>query len=233
MVAAQSELMDRTLSLKVRWQKSVRKRRPWEKGVAEKIQNLLEEMPNGDDSDFGDLTDSDDEYLPDIGKGVMADPTVQENSDDSSEDEAEATDTNSDTGSVDRGHWRKRLLKCSLPHHGCNGKCLELTEKHINLRHFQASVAEAPIAAGKQPVGRPSLSQQPATKKRKAAIKPPENNIYEIENKLRMQSILQTISTEQHWECIHKQAEALHPSCNIVVSSETLSKKQDAIPILV
>ncbi|KAH6925115.1 hypothetical protein HPB50_001027 [Hyalomma asiaticum] len=85
------------------------------KNKAEKIRNLLEEMPHGDDSDFGDLTDSDDEYVPGIGKGAMADPTVQENSDDSSEDEAEVTDTSSGTGSVDRGHRRKRLLECSLP----------------------------------------------------------------------------------------------------------------------
>ncbi|KAL3225525.1 hypothetical protein MRX96_025769 [Rhipicephalus microplus] len=79
------------------------------KNKVEKIQNLLGDMPNGDDSDFGELSDSDAEYLPDIGKGAMADPTVQENSDDSSNDEEEVTDMNSGTGSVDRGHWRKRL----------------------------------------------------------------------------------------------------------------------------
>lgn len=53
--------------------------------------------------------------------------------------------------------------------------------------------------------------------------------IYEVENKLRLQSTLQTISTDQHWECVRKQVEALHPSCNIVVSSETLSKMQDVL----
>ncbi|KAH8028420.1 hypothetical protein HPB51_016533 [Rhipicephalus microplus] len=57
--------------------------------------------------------------------------------------------------------------------------------------------------------------------------------IYEVENKLRLQSTLPTISTEQHWECVRKQVEALHPSCNVVVSSETLSKIQEVLPILV
>ncbi|KAL3187008.1 hypothetical protein MRX96_026102 [Rhipicephalus microplus] len=125
-------------------------------GKAEKIQNLLEEMPNGDDSDFGELSDSDDEYLRDIGKKAMADPTVQENSDDISEDEEKVTDMNSGTGR----------------------HCLQLKVKYTNLRHFQASVAEGLIAAGKRPVGRLSLSQQQATKKRKAAVKPPESNVH-------------------------------------------------------
>ncbi|KAL1447731.1 hypothetical protein MTO96_044226, partial [Rhipicephalus appendiculatus] len=79
------------------------------------IRNLLEEMPNGDDSDFGDLSDSDDEYVPDTRKEGVADPTVQDNIDDSSQDEAEVTDSHGGTGSVDRGHWRKRLLDASLP----------------------------------------------------------------------------------------------------------------------
>lgn len=57
--------------------------------------------------------------------------------------------------------------------------------------------------------------------------------IYEVENKLRLQSTLPTISTDQHWECVRKQVEALHPSCNVVVSSETLSKIQEVLPILV
>ncbi|KAL1470410.1 hypothetical protein MTO96_040455 [Rhipicephalus appendiculatus] len=69
----------------------------------------------GDDSDFGDLSDSDDEYVPDTRKEGVADPTVQDNSDDSSQDEAEVTDSHGGTGSVDRGHWRKRLLDASLP----------------------------------------------------------------------------------------------------------------------
>lgn len=55
--------------------------------------------------------------------------------------------------------------------------CLQLKEKHANLCHFKASVAESLIAAGKRPVGRPSLSQQPATKKHKAAVKPPKNDV--------------------------------------------------------
>lgn len=55
--------------------------------------------------------------------------------------------------------------------------------------------------------------------------------IYEVENKL--QSTLPTISTDQHWECVRKQVQALHPSCNVVVGSETLSKIQDILPILV
>ncbi|KAH7953102.1 hypothetical protein HPB49_004799 [Dermacentor silvarum] len=56
--------------------------------------------------------------------------------------------------------------------------------------------------------------------------------IYEVENKLRLQSTLPTISTDQHWESVRKLVEALHPSCNVVVSSETLSKMQDVLPIL-
>ncbi|XP_042148884.1 uncharacterized protein LOC121046653 [Ixodes scapularis] len=48
-----------------------------------------------------------------------------------------------------------------------------------------------------------------------------------------LQSTLPTISTDQHWECVRKQVQALHPSCNVVVSSETLSKIQDILPILV
>ncbi|KAL1480563.1 hypothetical protein MTO96_050925 [Rhipicephalus appendiculatus] len=44
------------------------------KNKAQNIRNLLEEMPNGDDSDFGDLSDSDDEYVPDTRKEGVADP---------------------------------------------------------------------------------------------------------------------------------------------------------------
>lgn len=57
--------------------------------------------------------------------------------------------------------------------------------------------------------------------------------IYGVENNLRLQSTLPTISTDQHWECVRKQVQELHPSCNVVLSSETLSKIQDILPIMV
>lgn len=42
--------------------------------------------------------------------------TVHKNSSESSEDEAEeSVNSHCGTGSVDRGHWRKRLLDCLLP----------------------------------------------------------------------------------------------------------------------
>lgn len=84
--------------------------------AAQKVRNLLEKMPNGDHSDYGDLSDSDDEYLLDTGMHAMADPTVHDNSDESSEDEAEGADSHCGTGSVDRGYWGKlRLLDCLVP----------------------------------------------------------------------------------------------------------------------
>ncbi|KAL1447732.1 hypothetical protein MTO96_044227 [Rhipicephalus appendiculatus] len=55
--------------------------------------------------------------------------------------------------------------------------CFLLKQKHVNLRQFQASVAETLLAVGKRPVGRPSLSAQPATKKRKATEKSPEREV--------------------------------------------------------
>lgn len=51
-----------------------------------------------------------------------------------------------------------------------------LNEKPLNLRRFQASVAGL-MAVGKRPVGRPSLSTQPATKKRKASAKPVDQEV--------------------------------------------------------
>ncbi|KAH7954522.1 hypothetical protein HPB49_019367 [Dermacentor silvarum] len=36
--------------------------------------------------------------------------------------------------------------------------------------------------------------------------------IYEVENKVRLQSTLPTVSPDQHWECVRKQVEALLPS---------------------
>lgn len=59
-------------------------------------------MPTGDDSDYGGLSDSDDEYLPDAGTQAMADVTVQHNSNESSDDEAEdGANSHCGTGSVD------------------------------------------------------------------------------------------------------------------------------------
>ncbi|KAL1447474.1 hypothetical protein MTO96_044278 [Rhipicephalus appendiculatus] len=70
-------------------------------------------MPSGDDSDFGDLTD-DDEYIPDSTPRLATDDT--DPSDQSSEeDEDDVSSSHCGTGSVDRGHWRKRLMDCSLP----------------------------------------------------------------------------------------------------------------------
>ncbi|KAH6939442.1 hypothetical protein HPB50_018223 [Hyalomma asiaticum] len=57
--------------------------------------------------------------------------------------------------------------------------------------------------------------------------------IYEVENKLRLQSTLPTVSPEQHWECVLKQVEALLPSSNVVVTSQVLTKMQDVLPVLV
>uniref|UniRef100_L7M0C7 Uncharacterized protein n=1 Tax=Rhipicephalus pulchellus TaxID=72859 RepID=L7M0C7_RHIPC len=57
--------------------------------------------------------------------------------------------------------------------------------------------------------------------------------IYEVENKLRLQSTLPTVSTGQHWESVRKQVVALLPTCNIVVTSEALTKVQDVLPVLV
>lgn len=68
----------------------------------------MEEMPTGDNSDYCGLSDSDDVYLPDAGTQAMAGVPVLDNSTKSSEYEAGAN-------TVDRKHWRKRLLDCSLP----------------------------------------------------------------------------------------------------------------------
>ncbi|KAH7953124.1 hypothetical protein HPB49_004983 [Dermacentor silvarum] len=57
--------------------------------------------------------------------------------------------------------------------------------------------------------------------------------IYEVENKLRLQSTLPTVSPDQHWECVRKQVEALLPSSNAVVTSQALTKMQDVVPVLV
>ncbi|KAH7953612.1 hypothetical protein HPB49_010597 [Dermacentor silvarum] len=57
--------------------------------------------------------------------------------------------------------------------------------------------------------------------------------IYEVENKLRLQSTLPTVSPDQHWECVRKQVEALLPSSNVVVTSQALTKMQDVVPFLV
>ncbi|KAH6920992.1 hypothetical protein HPB50_028015 [Hyalomma asiaticum] len=57
--------------------------------------------------------------------------------------------------------------------------------------------------------------------------------IYEVENKLRLQSTLPTVSPDQHWECVRKQVEALLPSSNVVVTSQALTKMQDVLPVLV
>lgn len=57
--------------------------------------------------------------------------------------------------------------------------------------------------------------------------------IYEVENKLRLQSTLPTVSPDQHWECVRKQVEALLPSSNVVVTSQALTKMQDVVPVLV
>ncbi|KAH7954628.1 hypothetical protein HPB49_020291 [Dermacentor silvarum] len=57
--------------------------------------------------------------------------------------------------------------------------------------------------------------------------------IYEAENKLRLQSTLPTVSPDQHWECVRKQVEALLPSSNVVVTSQALTKMQDVVPVLV
>ncbi|KAH7959162.1 hypothetical protein HPB49_009112 [Dermacentor silvarum] len=57
--------------------------------------------------------------------------------------------------------------------------------------------------------------------------------IYEVENKLRLQSTLPTVSPDQHWECVRKQVEALLPSSNVVVASQALTKMQDVVPVLV
>ncbi|KAH7953515.1 hypothetical protein HPB49_009583 [Dermacentor silvarum] len=57
--------------------------------------------------------------------------------------------------------------------------------------------------------------------------------IYEVENKLRLQSTLPTVSPDQHWECVRKQVEALLPSSNVVFTSQALTKMQDVVPVLV
>lgn len=54
-----------------------------------------------------------------------------------------------------------------------------------------------------------------------------------MKNKLRLQSTLRTVSTDQHWECVRKQAETLLPICNVLANSETASKVQEFLPILV
>ncbi|KAL1431987.1 hypothetical protein MTO96_013657 [Rhipicephalus appendiculatus] len=48
-----------------------------------------------------------------------------------------------------------------------------------------------------------------------------------------LQSTLLSTCTDLHWECVHKEVGALHPSCNVVVSSQILLKMQNFIPILV
>lgn len=72
-------------------------------------------MPTGDDSDFGDLSDEDEnEYIPNSTSNRLE--SASSSSDDSSEDESDdASQSPGCTGSVDRGHWRKRLLDSSLP----------------------------------------------------------------------------------------------------------------------
>ncbi|KAH9379091.1 hypothetical protein HPB48_014425 [Haemaphysalis longicornis] len=84
--------------------------------AAQKIRNLFDEMPTLVGSDYGDLSDCDDKHLPRAGTQAMTDVTVPDESSESSGDEAEeGCNSRCGTRSVDKGHWRKRLLDCSLP----------------------------------------------------------------------------------------------------------------------
>ncbi|KAL1414058.1 hypothetical protein MTO96_012176 [Rhipicephalus appendiculatus] len=83
------------------------------KNKAPRVKDIVACMPSGDDSDFGNLTD-DDEHIPDSTPRLATDDT--DTSDQSSEeDEDDVSSSHCGTGSVDRGHWRKRLMDCSLP----------------------------------------------------------------------------------------------------------------------
>ncbi|XP_050035995.1 piggyBac transposable element-derived protein 3-like [Dermacentor andersoni] len=83
------------------------------KNKAPRVKDIIACMPSGDDSDFGDLTD-DDEYTPDSAPRLATDDT--DTSDQSSEeDEDDVGSSHCGTGSVDRGHWRKRLMDHCIP----------------------------------------------------------------------------------------------------------------------
>lgn len=72
-------------------------------------------MPSGDDSDFGDLSDdSDGEYVPDS-RSCLPNPVAEINDESSEDEDDDDSGSRGGTGSVDRGHWRKRLLDSALP----------------------------------------------------------------------------------------------------------------------
>ncbi|XP_049269019.1 uncharacterized protein LOC119382267 [Rhipicephalus sanguineus] len=64
--------------------------------------------------------------------------------------------------------------------------------------------------------------------------------VYECENKLRLQSTLPTVATsrsvseeDEEWQDLDGEANCLRPKCNVVVTEETLTKMKDIIPVLV
>lgn len=64
--------------------------------------------------------------------------------------------------------------------------------------------------------------------------------VYECENKLRLQSTLPTVATsrnvseeDEQWQDLDGKANCLRPKCNVVVTEETLTKMKDIIPVLV
>ncbi|KAH7932899.1 hypothetical protein HPB49_004671 [Dermacentor silvarum] len=64
--------------------------------------------------------------------------------------------------------------------------------------------------------------------------------VYECENKLRLQSTLPTVATsrsvneeDEQWQDLDGNANSLRPKCNVVVTEETLTKMKDIIPVLV
>ncbi|XP_077491413.1 uncharacterized protein LOC144102027, partial [Amblyomma americanum] len=65
--------------------------------------------------------------------------------------------------------------------------------------------------------------------------------VYECENKLRLQNTLPLVATrsrdctdeDQQWDGLLKENKRSRPSCNVVVSEQTLTKIKDLIPVLV
>ncbi|KAH8027393.1 hypothetical protein HPB51_005221 [Rhipicephalus microplus] len=64
--------------------------------------------------------------------------------------------------------------------------------------------------------------------------------VYECENKLRLQSTLPTVvntvsvsDPDEQWQDLDSEANCSGPGCNVVVTEETLSKMKDIIPVLV
>lgn len=108
---------------------------------APRSKDIIACMPLGDDSDFGDLTDN--EYISNNAPRLVTDDTnISDQS--SEEDEDNVSSSQCGTWSVDRGHWRKRLMDCCLP--TFTDTSTQPAEVRSFFRHFRHFVTPSMIS---------------------------------------------------------------------------------------